>query len=355
MDWRMVPNWVVTGRSGRLLSRLVPATPIWEREWDVCCVLDGCRYDLMCEVSAAGHESVPAPPGVDAIWSVGSQSAEWMDGTFEPTYRDEMARTAYVTGNPFSAQSCEHLPQVSDDVLPLSASDFGVLYESWRDEWVDDELSTIPPEPLTDAAIAIWRRREKLGIDRVIVHYMQPHAPFRSRPEWFFGSADTDHWGQLGRDSAADEPADADLESLTDAEREALEAFADADDDGTASDPWLQVRDDDLSASAVWAAYRDNLEWVLDDVSRLLENCEGQIALTSDHGNGLGEYGVWSHPPGTPVPTLRRVPWVSRDGCDRETVDPPLPNGIDRTDADGARTTETAETVESRLGALGYR
>jgi len=148
----------------------------------------------MRELSAAGHDALPGPDGVDSLWSVGSQSAEWMDRTFAPRYREEMARTAYVTGNPFSSQSCEHILVTSGDVLPLEADDFGVFHEAWRDEWVDDDISTIPPA-LTDAAIAIWRNREELGIDHVLVHYMQPHAPFRSEPGWFFGSADIEHWG----------------------------------------------------------------------------------------------------------------------------------------------------------------
>ncbi|QRV16267.1 hypothetical protein JMJ58_05070 [Haloterrigena salifodinae] len=363
MDFATLSETIATGRFGHALSRLVPATAVWDREWDVCCILDGCRLDLMCEAAAAGHEALPGPDGVDSLWSVGSQSAEWMDRTFAPAYREEMARTAYVTGNPFSSQSCEHILVTSDEVLPLSEADFGVFHEAWRDDWVDDGISTIPPESLTDAAIAIWRRREELGVDRVLVHYMQPHAPFRSRPEWFFGSADIEHWGQFADGEDGDDPADEnlDLEDLTAEEREALEAFAEADDDeGSMNDPWLRVRDGDLAFEAVWRAYRDNLEWVLDDVARLLENCDGRVAMTSDHGNALGELGVWSHPPGTPVPALRRVPWVVREGKDLGTCDPALPDAVREGDEAGAQQDGRGsdgddDDVESRLEALGYR
>ncbi|AFO57944.1 MULTISPECIES: hypothetical protein [unclassified Natrinema] len=357
MDFATLSAKIATGRIGDTLSQLVPATPIWEREWDVCCVLDGCRLDLMREAAAAGHETLPSHDAVGSLWSVGSQSAEWMDRTFAPEHREEMARTAYVTGNPFSSQSCEHILVTSDDVLPLTADDFGVFHEAWRDGWVDDDISTIPPEPLTDAAIAIWRHRRQLDIDRIVVHYMQPHAPFRSQPGWFFGSADIEHWGQF---TDGDDDDDVDLEALDPAEREALEALADAEDDAdetdSMNDPWLRLRDGDLSYEAVWAAYRDNLEWVLDDLTRLLANCDGRVAMTSDHGNAIGEFGVWSHPPGTPVPALRRVPWAVREGRDRGTCDPALPTGLRQRGADG---TEQAEPhggdIESRLEALGYR
>ncbi|QLG50915.1 hypothetical protein [Natrinema halophilum] len=350
MDFVTLPGKIVTGRLGAALSRFLPATPIWEREWDICCVLDGCRLDLMREVATAGHEALPDPETVGSLWSVGSQSAEWMDRTFDPQYREVMSRTAYVTGNPFSSQPCDHLLVTSDDVLPLTSDDFAVFHEAWRDDWVDDDISTIPPEPLTDAAIAIWNERETLGVDRVIVHYMQPHAPFRSRAEWFFGSADIEHWGQFADGNGDDD--DLDIEDLLPEEREALEALAEAeaeDDGDSTNDPWLRLRDGDLSFEAVWGAYRDNLEWVLDDLVRLLTNCDGTVAMTSDHGNGLGEFGVWSHPPGTPVPAIRRVPWVVRKGQDLGTADPVLPDGIHETD------TSDSDDIDSRLEALGYR
>lgn len=358
MDFETVSEKIATGRIGTALSRLVPATAVWEREWDVCCVLDGCRLDLMRDVAATGHATLPDPEAVDSLWSVGSQSAEWMDRTFAPRYRDEMARTAYVTGNPFSSQSCEHIVITSDDVLPLSDEDFGVFHEAWREEWVDDDISTIPPDPLTDAAIAIWQNREELGVDRVLVHYMQPHAPFRSQPGWFFGSADIEHWGQF---TDGDDDEDVDLADLEPAEREALEALAEAeaesdgDETDSMNDPWMRMRDGDLSFDAVWAAYRDNLEWALDDLGRLLENCDGTVAMTSDHGNAIGEFGVWSHPPGTPVPALRRVPWVVREGRDRGTCDPDLPDGIRERGGRHGDGDDSEEVIESRLEALGYR
>ncbi|MFP4626422.1 MAG: hypothetical protein ACLFNI_07505 [Natronomonas sp.] len=336
---------IVTSRLGHTVSTLVPSTTIWEREWDVCCVLDGCRYDLMADVATVGHELLPPPEGLESLWSAGSQSAEWMDNTFASIYDSEMQNTAYVTGNPFTAQSCDHIVVTSGEVLPLSGDEFGLLYEAWRDEWVDGDISTIPPGPLTEAAISIWNHREEFDVDRVLVHYMQPHAPFRSRPEWFLGTADRGGWGRVDGESE-----DTDLTDLSPEEIRALEELAAAETDGM-KDPWTRLRDGDLPREEFWAAYRDNLRWVLDDITRLFENCDGRIALTSDHGNGAGEFGVWSHPPGTPVPSLRRVPWVVRRGTNESTCTPELPDGVARgRSPDGA-----GDEVEGRLAALGYR
>lgn len=302
----------------RSYGHLAEGVPIWERDWDVLCLLDACRTDLMRRVAAEDdYPFLPDPQGLESVWSVGSQSAEWMDETFAPEYQTEMASTAYVTGNPFSAQACEHM-ELSGDALPLDPADFGVLHEAWRDRWVHADISTIPPGPLTDAAIDLWRRRDALGVDRLIVHYMQPHAPYRSRPEWFYGNADLDGWGVIS-----------------------------GEEGGVGEGLWQNAEMGDLRREELWAAYRDNLHWVLDDVWRLLENCAADVVLTSDHGNAHGEWGVWSHPPGVSLPALRRVPWVELEGHDARTCDPdPVDLSRDRTDGIEA---------EERLVALGYR
>ncbi len=339
-------------------------TPIWDRDWDVCCLLDGCRFDLVQSVLAADDGTLDGEVAgilesadVDSLWSVGSQSAEWMARTFDDAYAEEMRRTAYVTGNPFSAQSGDQIEAVSTDPLPLTENDFGWLHEAWRTEWVHDDISTIPPDPLTDAAIAAWRRREELGIDRVLVHYMQPHTPFRSRPDWFLGTANIDDWGRLddgGDDdsstgeTAADDTEELDPADLDEETRELLEAL-DADGE-VGRDPWTRLRDGELPTEEFWTAYRDNLAWVLEDVARLVENCDGRVALTSDHGNGAGEFGVWSHPPAVHLPALRTVPWITLDGEDQGTADPALPS----TSPAGAGES-TSETAEQRLVDLGYR
>ncbi len=329
--------------ASRLYRRLEDPIPIWDREWDVLCLLDGCRVDLM-EGVAADYDFLPHPDGVETIWSVGSQSAEWMAETFHPRYAEEMARTAYVTGNPFTAQGGEQLEAIDTGPLPLSQTDFGVLYEAWREDWTDGEISTIPPTPLTDATIATWRHRSALDIDRVIVHYMQPHAPFRSRPDWFLGTANIDEWGSLDKDEDPD-LEEIPLDDLDPEMREFLEAVA--ADSEVDRDPWTRLRDGELPAAEFWRAYRDNLDWVLEDVARLVENCDGRIALSSDHGNGAGEFGVWSHPPAVHLPALREVPWVTISGEDRGTVDPRLPPAL-------ADRTRSEADARRRLVDLGY-
>ena len=269
-----------------------PGTPIWERDWDVLLILDACRTDLMREV-AHEYEFIGSAENVGTQWSVASKSSDWLRRTFTPEYAEEINQTAYVTGNPFTA-SVE---------LPTGPA---VLDEVWQYAW-DDDRHTVPVRPLTDRAIDTWRKRDDHGIDRMIVHYMQPHVPFINAPEI----------GDYGR------PED----------------FGHGFDD-----VWTRIGDD-YTLEEVWSAYRDNLRYVLDDVGLLLNNLDAdRVAISADHGNGVGEYGIYGHPNDLLLPAIRRVPWVETTAQDTEGHKP-------RTEHEAA---DSEGEVSDRLRALGY-
>jgi len=56
-------------------------------------------------------------------------------------------------------------------------------------------------------------------------------------------------------------------------------------------------------------AYRENLEIVLSHVAELCNELPGKILITSDHGELLGEGGLYSHPCGCRHPLLVEVPY----------------------------------------------
>jgi hypothetical protein len=277
---------------------------VYEREWDALIVLDACRVGLLREVAHKdGGPNGTYPflnPGFETFTSAGSQSAEWMDRNFNGGSDAEVRRTAYVTGNPFSRS--------------LDASRFARLDEVWRYAW-DDEFGGIPPGPVTDRAIAAGRETDA---DRLIVHYMQPHVPFRSMD----GSAVD--WGDpavgFGRRRG-----------------------------GSAGDAsvWEQLRDGQIDHEAVWAAYRDNLEWALESVETLLSNLDAdRVIITADHANAMGEWWCYGHPDHVPVPAIREVPWVETTAEDTGDYEPVTEHSIEGVDE---------EAIDGRLAALGYK
>ncbi|SEA38091.1 hypothetical protein SAMN04488065_2894 [Haloplanus vescus] len=262
---------------------------IWEREWDVLLILDACRWDVFSE----NYGDADWLETVEPITSVGSASPEWMDKTFTTEYKDKLASTAYVTGNPYSED------HVTENQLAL-------LDEVWRYVW-DDDLGTIPPEPLTNQAVKHWRTGD---YERMIVHYMQPHWPYVTNPI---------EGGFNPRTVINNEKAE--------------NAFD------------LQNRGE-ISKSDHIAAYSDNLEYIIDHIHRTLLQAitADQVAITSDHGEAFGEFGIYEHPSRVPIPVLRKVPWAITSGRDTGEYN------IDDLRSD----TEIGATREKKLRDLGY-
>lgn len=263
---------------------------IYEDNWDVLLILDACRVDLLQSV----QNEYPFLETIATRRSVGSTSAEWMDNTFTEDRPADLTDTIYVTGNPFSEAH-------------VDAADLAGVDEVWRDGW-DDDAETIRPRPLTDRAIAQWRSRGDSG--RMIVHYMQPHYPFIGSSILSSGVS-LENWG---------------------------ESF-------DSRNVWELLRDGEIERDILWEAYRENLRTVLDDVELLLETIDADtVAITADHGNGAGEYGIYGHPAGICLPVLREVPWVTTSA-----------EAVREYEPKSGTPSETDDAVSDRLEALGYK
>jgi hypothetical protein len=218
-----------------------------------------------------------------------------MDGMFGPDHYDEMEDTAYVTANLF--------------VEDFDTDRFGACSVVSGEYHDIGDIRAVDPREVTDRAIHVWRNRDQYDVDRMIVHYMQPHTPFRSREEWFYSGDLLDtNWGHGFYELAAGR----------------------------------------LPRDEFREAYWDNLDWVLEHVDVLRQNCDGQIALSADHGNGMGEWGTYGHPYGVPVPAVRSVPYLHIHGSDERGYDPDLEeeDQFGRIDP---------EHVRNHLSDLGYR
>lgn len=276
---------------------------IFEEEWDLLIVIDACRLDLFREAI----DRRPIEPAVGSRWSVDSMTREWMSKTFVEDFAGEQSQTRYICGNPFSSEAV--------DEGRLAALD-----EVWRHQW-DSEHGTLLPRPLTDRAIDHGRSEDQ-KTERVIVHYMQPHWPFLDALE------------------------------LSDGRGWDISGFADNGDsdyrawDNNPDDVWERLRLGEIDRDGAWRAYRENLHRVLDDVAVLLKNYDAERAvITSDHGNALGEWGIYGHPMHMPLRCLREVPWAETTAIDERTHEP---------DPANLKTKEIDEEVGQKLTRLGY-
>jgi len=292
------------GAQRRLIGHL--GKSIWSRDdWDVLVVLDAARRDLM-EEAVTDYDDLPEQ--VPGVWSNASCSIDWIRRNFND-YPQQSANTGYVTANPFT-----HHNDPDSQSADLTTEDFAHLERLYKTHWQTTKhgIDTVPPRPVTDHAIHAWRNHD---MNQLVVHYMQPHEPFRSRPEWGNGNHSL-------------------LENLVDEDAQAGASI------------YPRVQSGEISIAEFWQVYLDNLHWVLEDVTkRLLPNINGTVVLTADHGNALGEWGEWHHPGGAMSPPVRKVPWVEVECRDEHSVTPAVADSGEE---------DVEASVGDQLEALGY-
>lgn len=283
---------------------------IFEDEWDLAIILDACRVDALKEV-AYEYTFIN---NIDSTLSIGSSSKEWMVNTFREEYGNEINNTVYLTGNAWAdVVLMDEVSFSSWSIMKDTVFDSNRLIEKLlhrptvtHDDFEDVIIQSLTDmngiqafcaEELTDFTIHTGRTYDA---DRVVAHYMQPHEPY------------------VHRVSEGKEPTEKDMRPID-----------------------LLRKGHDREA--IWEAYLNNLRYVLDEVERLLENFEGDVLITADHGEMLGEYNLHGHGEGIPHPHLKRVPWIRTRGIDKysDQVDVSL-NGV------------ASDDVQERLSALGY-
>ncbi|WP_171006696.1 hypothetical protein [Halalkalirubrum salinum] len=290
------------------LTRWRPfGTNIFERDWDTLIILDACRVDALREV----EDEYKFLTVNDSITSVGSTSFEWLNHTFDKKYQEKIQQTAYVTGNGYTERVFEENGYTGNAAIPFGPSEYSVvdtddfkyLEELWRadfqdsSEWIvgSGDVTRIHPRYTTDRAIRASRESDA---NKLIIHYMYPHTPY----------------------PLAEDP---DLR-----------------------DPFEPLRAGKLSKQEVWDEYLDNLRFVLDEVEKLLENIDAEsVAITADHGEAFGEFGMYWHFIGCPLPVMRRVPWAKATAHNSGEYEPsaPAPDSM-----------AGSTTAEQQLKQLGY-
>lgn len=247
---------------------------IYERDWDLCIILDSTRVDMMRQLLPVNFAGWPETPEIETDWSVGSVTTEWLANTFRPEYAEEISETGLVSATPHTQTVFEDRDYLtnSDDVwVPypeanaVSPDVFDGYHELWRTH--ADTEHVVPPETMRDATLEATEK-----YDRVVAHWMQPHEPF------------------IAPDAA-----------VTGAR-------------ATSERLWTMMEFYD--AETVWQSYCANLSYALKHVRTVVENVDGTVLITSDHGNAFGEWGIYGHPFAWPQPEVRKVPWVLIDAMD---------------------------------------
>lgn len=223
---------------------------LFSEDWKNLIILDGCRHDTYEEVNGETGFRI----------SKGSMSKGFIRKNFS---QGDFSDIVYITANPFfHEKKFEKLTGRKPDEV------FHEVFHTYETDWSEEEKTVLPEPMLRDAETA-----EKLFPDkRKVIHFMQPHHPFVN-----FDLVDSGFDDILSKEIYENE--------------------------------WDLAMRGEISHETVKEAYTENLEIVMPYVKEIAEKLSGKTVLTSDHGNLLGENGLYWHPPRSKAKPLRKVPY----------------------------------------------
>ena len=225
---------------------------VHETEWDLMIILDAMRYDIFKQLNTIPGKLIKAESPAPHTW-------HWLPAMFPDKYP-----WTYFTAHPHIAhkptpdrwEGYEHF----DKVVPI-----------WEQYW-NDETGTVHPDDVSKV-IATSQ------YTKAVAHYIQPHGPW------------------IGRHRL--------LNPWTIRDHQHYNMMAD----------WIvgKVKPDPYTFRVM---YKDNVRLVLDSVQKNLKLFKGQVVITADHGEMLGEQGIYLHSPDYPefaVKKLKEVPFFIVD------------------------------------------
>lgn len=247
---------------------------IHERDWDYLLIADAARYDLTARVidEVFTHEFDLYP-----AWSPAINTLAWLIETWPDEY-DITYVSAHAIVNAAGHIAHNSLRRRAEEAgLDHTYSPdehFAEIVDVW--EWgYDERIETVRASAVNDALRDLEDERP------AIAHYVQPHFPFVRGPQW-----------AAEQDLDIDRPPRASVAPDHDSY---LPTFS----KGNVEHVWGEA--------GVRHAYRENLLYVLDAIDAVLDDLEGRVVVTSDHGTFLKSH---EYPPTSENATLRTVPWV---------------------------------------------
>ena len=322
-----------TNTTGKLSSKVM------NNQWDILILLDACRYDYFAE-EFQGYLSGK----LDSIRSLGTATPEWRDYNFTEPHKD----TVYVSSNPYIRNGLK--------IGSLDCTDiFHKVEDIWEQRW-NNELGTVMPSTITDSAVQACKDYSN---KRIIVHYLQPHAPYISlsgvsgfiKPGDNHSSPFTDLNETIKKSSFRGKL----FKKLIKPARK-IKSWGNKPEWKLGQllclppqTPMDAVRRK-YGTQKLQEAYRQNLKDVLAEVALLynsIDNTNKKVIITSDHGEQLGENNNFAHPIGSDKEVLRKVPWFEIQGIIPEKLPQRAISTIDKTDSN-------EKNIEQKLKDLGY-
>ncbi len=275
-----------------------------EEDWDYIIVLDAARYDVFEEV----HQDYLSG-SLEKRESRASATPEWVTKVF-----DRRCNLNYFSTNPFINSiglPLNEIGAVDYDTVPSRY--ITNIIDLWEENW-DKELGTVRPEVVNERVLD---EIDNLPDRRTVIHYMQPHAPFLGRGKSRINRYLQSSFSELKKNGASEgKLSEKVVDTLPNVigrleETETAQKLGFLSSLGPTS--LLEVLRND-TRETLMQYHEENLREAMEHVCELVEELDGDIVVTSDHGEAFGEEGVWGHHIETHIPSLVEVPWLEVEG-----------------------------------------
>lgn len=205
---------------------------IHNTEWNTLCILDACRYDYFKKYNKLRGRLRECRSRGHHTWVWTQENfPDWYDWTYFSAH-------PYI-GDKVRAQSW-NAPQHFSKIVPI-----------WRFGW-DERLGTVKPDVVGETV-------KNTPYKKAVVHYVQPHGPWIGYPNRWLNP-----W------------------TLMDVQKHQVMG------------DWVAVAKKP-DPKFFRKCYRDNLKLVLKSVEKYLPYFKPPVVITADHGELLGEKGLYLH------------------------------------------------------------
>lgn len=274
---------------------------IFETDWDILIVLDACRYDFFEECYERYMEG-----SLKKVASEGNRTLEWLRQTFGNRYLEDVV---FVSANPYINSK--------GDIAGFDGTKhFGKIVDTWEGEWSDD-LKTVKPRNVgKETRLAIAEHPDK----QIISHFMQPHDPYLSIGRVDGGEGTLNFLNKaiagkknVGRSFFVEKVRENAVKLMTlifgwKSTQKITHRLNLPDWMGGKYVAKVAAK---YGKGRLKKAYKNNLKKALIEIRKIINRLpHHKIVITSDHGELLGEKGIYGHPRKLDHDILREVPWL---------------------------------------------
>lgn len=271
-------------------------TNFFDEDWDNLIILDACRYDTFARLV----DDFDLPGELTSRRSRGACTMEFLKGN---VHGRDLTDTVYISGTTMMYRESIFKEQI--DVT------FHDVVDVWKDS-IDIGEWGIHPETMADETRNV---SDEYPRKRIVAHFIQPHIPF-------IGETADEYGDRIG------------------------------------NTVWRDCFNGSISVSddVIRQAYEENARIVLKEVASLVTDLRGKTAITSDHGQYLGERASpvpikeYGHPHGIYTDVLTKTPWFIHLNGERKDI-----VGKSRSETyEDRRTDDLDEKAKEHLKQLGY-